>query len=387
MNILLVSEVYLPTVSGVASSTDSIARFMAKRGHHVYLVCPKPVVPYDAPRQNNLEIIYTPRFRDPFFVDKSMAVFPMGLMELWHTIATHRINVVHIQEPGALGIMALILAKIYRLPIVGAMHFSLEQFVRITPRMLRPLSEPFIKLYIRIIYPRYTAIMMPTVTATKELIALIGHPERIHAVSNGVDTSLYVPRIGPYTLLRKQHHFHPTETYLMYLGRLDRDKNIETILRALPLVSRDIHFILAGVGKQKENLEALAKKLSVFERITWVDKVSLQTIIDLYQLSDGFVIMSPVETQSIVTLQAIACGLPVIAADAGALPELVHDGENGYLLPTFDEKRLAEKMMYFASHPDVRTRMGKESRRLSLHHEKRNVLKELEQLYKAIARV
>lgn len=384
MNILLVSEVYLPTVSGVASSTDSIARFMASREHQVYLVCPKPVVSYRAKPQIGLEIIYTPTFRDPFFVDKSMALIPMGLRELWNVMKTKRINVVHIQEPGALGVMALVLSKIFRIPVVGAMHFSIEQFIRIAPAITRPFAASFIRLYIRLIYPHYSAIMMPTNTVTKDLAAIIGHPERIHAISNGVEISEYSPRAKSIITLRKANMLNPKRTYFMYLGRLDKDKNIETILKALVLVSSETHLILAGVGKEKEKLMSLAHSLSVFDHIVWVDQVTKQKIIDLYQSSNGFVIMSPVETQSIVALQAIACGLPVIAANAGALPELVHDGRNGYLLPTFDDKALAEKMTYLATHPDVCEKMGKESRKMSLKHEKRKVLVELENLYRSI---
>jgi glycosyltransferase involved in cell wall biosynthesis len=381
MNLLLISEVNLPTVSGVATSTDTIARFIASRGHHVYLVCPRPVVPYVSPPQEGLEIIYTPSFRDPFFVGKPMAIIPIGLWEIWHTIQTHHIDVVHIQEPGSLGIMALVLSKLYHLPVVGAMHFSLEQIVRITSAIFRPISEPFMKAYIRLVYPRYTAIMMPTKTVIKELSAFMGHAERMHAVSNGVNTTVYAPIKGSYASLRKKYHLHPTNPYFIYIGRFDADKNIETILKAMPLLSTDIRLILTGVGKQKENLVGLAKTLKIMDRITWIDQVSRNEIVDLYQLSDGFVIMSPVETQSIVALQAIACGLPVIAADAGALPELVHDGENGYLLPTFDEKLLAEKISYLATHPKERERMGKKSREMSLKHYTPVVLAQLEKLY------
>ncbi len=386
MNILLISEIYLPTVSGVASSTDSIARFMASRGHHVYLICPKPIVPYVAPPQENLEIIYTPRLRDPFFVGKSMAIIPLGLPEIWRTIRNSHIDVVHIQEPGALGIMALTLSRLYGLPVVGAMHFSLEQVIRITPWFVRPFSAVFTKLYIRAVYPQYTAIMMPTKTVISELSSLIGHAERIHPISNGVETTIYTPVNGPYAKLRKKYGFHETEPYFMYLGRLDADKNIETMIRALAVTPNSFHMIIAGVGKQAMRLLSLAKELSVNDRIIWLEKIAREEIVELYQLSDVFVITSPVETQSIVALQAIACGLPVLAANAGALPELVHDGENGYLLPTFDEKLLAEKMCYLATHPEVRSKMGAKSRELSMEHEKSRVLKKLEALYTEVIR-
>lgn len=384
MNILFVSEIYLPTVSGVASSTDSITRFMAKRGHTVYLVVPRPMVSYIPEKQTGLHIIFAPRLRDLMYKDKPMTIFPLGFYEIWSVFKNHHIDVVHIQEPGALGIAALILSKMYKIPVVGAMHFSMEQILRMASPLVRPLSVPAMTLYIRLVYPRYTAIMMPTVTVTKDLARLIGHPERIHAVSNGIETNIYTPRNGSTGALRKKYTLDSNATYYIYIGRLDPDKNIETILRALAKTPQAIRLIIAGLGAEKVALKELAVSLRITDRITWFDKIPMGQIIELYQLSDAFIITSPVETQSIVTLQAIACGLPVIAAKAGALPELVHDGENGYLVPTYDVQVISQKMEYLATHPAIREAMGKKSRTISLAHEKSRVLLKLEHLYREV---
>lgn len=386
VNILFISEVSLPTVSGVASSTDSITRFMAGRGHHVYLVCPKPVVAYTAPPQKNLTLTYTTSLRDPFFVGKPMGIIPFGFFDLKRILATKKIDVVHIQEPGSLGIMALFLSKIYRVPTVGAMHFSLEQIFRVVPAAFQPFTVPFMKWYIRFIYPRYTAIMMPTKTVIPSLSAIIGNKERIHAVSNGVDTAVFTPRTGSYASLRRKYHLDLSAIYFSYIGRLDSDKNIETILRALPHTDASIRLILAGVGKQVDALHVLARTLGVSDRIAWFGRVDRPEMVDLYRLSDGFVIMSPVETQSLVALQAIACGLPLLAADAGALPELVRQGKNGFLISTFDENGLAEKMTYLAGNKPARENMGKESRRLSLRQDRAVALGGLERLYRRLCR-
>lgn len=357
---------------------------MATRGHHVDLVCPKPVLPYTPVPQKGLDIDYTPRLEDPFFVGKPMAVMPFGLGELLRVFRKRRIDVVHIQEPGSLGIMALILAKLYRVPVVGAMHFSLEQILRVVPPVLRPFSGPFMTLYIRMIYPRYTAIMMPTVTVTHDLAAIIGHPERIHAISNGVETDVFVPGKGTRTALRRKYGLDERAVYFLYIGRLDADKNLETVLRALALVPDPIRLVIAGVGKQKEQLRALARALSLDSRVVWLDKVDRGQMIELYQVSDAFVIMSPVETQSIVALQAISCGLPLLAAQAGALPELVRDGVSGYLIHTYDVPALARRFTELSRNPKLRERMGKESRKISLAHEKNHVLKNLETLYESV---
>jgi 1,2-diacylglycerol 3-alpha-glucosyltransferase len=101
----------------------------------------------------------------------------------------------------------------------------------------------------------------------------------------------------------------------------------------------------------------------------------------LYSAVNAFCIMSPYEGQSIVTLQAVASGLPVIAADAGALPELVTDGKNGYLIKTYDHKSLSKKMNLLASSEKNREKFGIESRKISLEHERSKALSRLENIY------
>lgn len=384
MNILLVSDVYLPTVSGVASSTDSIARFMVSQGHHVTLVCPKPLTDFEPPQEPNLEFVYTPGMGDALFVNKSMTLFPLGFPVLWRMFRSRKIDIVHIQEPGSLGITALLLSKMFRLPVVGAQHFSWLQIERVTPVFLRRVSVSFMKLYVRIIYTMYDAIMVPTATAARDLAALIGRSKSIHPVSNGVDTDVYAPRSGPVAPLRTKYGLPTNGLLLLYIGRLDADKNIETILRALPRVKARAHLVIAGVGREKERLVALAQSLKL-THVVWIGEVKKQVIVDLYQLADAFVIMSPVETQSIVALQAISCGLPLIAARAGALPELV-DGKNGVLVDAFDDQTLASVIDRIAADRSLRTSMGARSRTISLRHHKPVVLKELETLYKQTIR-
>ena len=106
-----------------------------------------------------------------------------------------------------------------------------------------------------------------------------------------------------------------------------------------------------------------------------------EQIIQLYRSLDCFVITSPVESQSIVTLEAMACGLPVIAARAGALPELVHDGENGFLVPPDDVAAVAQKFNLLAVDSALRKKFGAQSRVISQSHDKPTVLHRLEEVY------
>jgi glycosyltransferase involved in cell wall biosynthesis len=319
---------------------------------------------------------------DALFVNKSMTPFPLGFPTLWRILRMQKIDVMHIQEPGSLGVTALLLSKFFRVPVVGAQHFSWIQIEKVAPPLLRWISVPFMKWYVRIIYGGFAAIMVPTKTASRDLSAIIGRENQIYPISNGVDTDIYVPRKVSLSRLRIKYKLPVDGSVFLYIGRLDADKNIETILRSLPQVKQKIHMVIAGVGKQKERLLNLSRELGI-TNITWIGEVQKQAIIDLYQLADVFVIMSPVETQSIVALQAISCGLPLVAANAGALPELV-DGTNGFLVDANDDKTLATYLDRLAASPALRKRMGQRSRVIGLTHHKPRVLAKLEALYQQV---
>jgi glycosyltransferase involved in cell wall biosynthesis len=382
MNILLVSDVYLPTVSGVAASTDAIAKYLASTGHKVFLVCPQPPTPLKETTPN-VTIIYTPSFPDPFFIGKRMNIFPFGFKEILTTLNTYTIDIAHIQEPASLGVVALICCKLKNIPTVGAMHFSFEQIRLLIHPLMRPLVMLGITIYLKLLYPLYDAIMVPTQTVVAFARRLLKTKQSIRAVSNGVDTTFFAPSKQKNSL-RKKLNISANTVLFLHIGRLDNDKNIQSMIAALQGTSPNIHFALAGIGKEEPHLRALAQRLAVEGKITWLGKIDRPTMAMWYNVADCFVISSPVETQSIVTLQAVASGIPTIAARAGALPELVHDGENGYLVDPYDVAAYTRSMNTLARQPKLRAAMGVKSRQISLPHHQPNALAELVALYNEV---
>lgn len=384
MNILVVSEVYLPTVSGVATSTDSICRFLLSRGHTVTLLCPRyyNVDPTILPK--GLDIVYAPSVSDPFFVGKPMTIFPFGTAAVVRILLKKRFDIIHIQEPASLGITALIFSKFFHISTIGAMHFSLEQVALLIPRILYSVSKIGMRLFIRLVYPLYDGIMVPTETVVFMARGILGAKKDIRAVSNGVDTTVFVPvgSIGK-NMLRKKWLIPENKTVFIYIGRIDKDKNVETTIRALMHTKLAAHLVIAGIGKHVAALSLYAKKLGLSSRVTWIGRVNTSEMVELYQASDCFVITSPVETQSIVALQAISCGLPVLAANAGALPEIVMHNINGYLVSSYDDVVLGRRMEELVD-PEIRNRMGVKSREISMLHHKPTALLKLEEFYKDI---
>jgi 1,2-diacylglycerol 3-alpha-glucosyltransferase len=381
MNILLVTETYLPFIAGVSTSSDSIARFMALQGHTVTVVSPKPITQGTVEPLKGLTLVRTPSIADPVYGGKSMTVFPFGLPVINKLLDSQKFDIVHVQEPGSLGVSAIIAAKKHKIPLVGALHFTPEQVARMIPGKLSWPVVPIMEGYIRFIYKKYNAIMVPTQTFVSYLDS-IGVKTQKLVVSNGVDTNRYT--VVEKDMKTRRSYGIPDDAFVFFfLGRLDKDKNVDTLVEALQYTDKKIWLLVAGYGKEEASLKEKGQKLGI-RNIAWVSKVSDEQMLALYHSVDCFSIMSPYEVQSIVTLQGIASGLPVIAARAGALPELCRDGENGFLADTYDAKMVAEKMDLLASNPELCRKFGARSREMSLVHHKPTALAKLEALYTSL---
>jgi glycosyltransferase involved in cell wall biosynthesis len=146
----------------------------------------------------------------------------------------------------------------------------------------------------------------------------------VHAHSNGVDVTFFQPTA---TADFADSHDIPTDRPIVgYTGRHGYEKNLDAILEAT--ADLDVTVLFGGDGPARESLEERAKTVDADVRfLGFLDREHLPAF---YSLLDVFAFPSPVETQGLVALEAIACGTPVVAVDRGALATTVVDGETGY---------------------------------------------------------
>jgi len=168
------------------------------------------------------------------------------------------------------------------------------------------------------------AVTAPTRTAA-EMLVRNGVTPPVRAISCGVDTKRFAP--DP-SVVR-------SDDTGVYVGRLDRDKDVMTLVEAIALTP-NARLVIAGRGRDERRLRRAAS-----ERITFAGFVSDDDLPRLLRSSSFFAIAGRAELQSIATLEAMACGLPVVAADALALPELVTSGVNGQLFRPGDARDAA----------------------------------------------
>jgi glycosyltransferase involved in cell wall biosynthesis len=175
------------------------------------------------------------------------------------------------------------------------------------------------------------------------------------------------------------------EPRILFLGRLDYEKHIHNLLRAVALLPKnlDVQVEIVGDGGEREYLEKLASELGVAKNVEFRGHITDQELPRAYERATLFAMPSIAELQSIATMEAMASGRPVVAADAMALPHLVHDGDNGYLFPPDDVEAFADRLLKVltASQQEL-DRLSENSLHLIQSHDIDTTIKIFESLYR-----
>jgi glycogen synthase len=206
-------------------------------------------------------------------------------------------------------------------------------------------------------------------------------PKKVHVILNGVDTEEYRPVKKPELLTSLG--IDVTKSFVLFIGRMTRQKGLYYLLKAADFIDPNMQIVLCAGDSDtpslQEELEAMVLELSAQRAgVIWIpEMVSRRTTVALYSHATVFCCPSIYEPFGIINLEAMACGTPVVATAVGGIPEVVADGETGFLVdarlseqPPHDPvdadglaRALAEAINRFGADPDLKRRMGDAGRR------------------------
>ena len=246
--------------------------------------------------------------------------------------------------------------------MVGTNHFlpqNILPFLRDHLAVQNLAARPLWKMMLAV-FNRLDAAAAPSETAVK-ILQQQNIQVPVSAISNGVDFQLFHPDPAvDRSRIRHSYSLTPDRPVFLYVGRMDGEKRLDVLLQAASqLAQEDFQLALVGYGLQEQALRQQAQSLKLNGHVRFVGYVPPEDLPALYNSADVFVMPSPEELQSIATLEALACGKPVLAADARALPELVEHGINGYLFRPGDSTSAAGWMEKMLECRDEWPRMGR----------------------------
>ncbi|MFB2555928.1 glycosyltransferase [Herbiconiux liangxiaofengii] len=379
LRILIGADTFSPDVNGSARFSEHLASGLASRGHDVHVVAPS------AGRRNGTwkeiydgHIITAHRLYSWRWYPHDWLRFalPWRIRQNSARIIDEvKPDVVHFQSHIIVGRGLSTEAQKRGIRIVGTNHFMPENMLAFTgiPKGLQNWAIGLAWAAARRSFIRADAVTAPTRRAADYFEKETGLRD-VYAISCGIDADLFVPDFTP-----------RTENRVIFVGRVTGEKHLDVLLEAIKLLPADLDVKLdvVGGGDQLKNLQSMAQQLGIGDRVTFTGYVTEEEKQRLYTRATVFAMPSIAELQSIATMEAMASGLPVVAADAMALPHLVHDGENGYLFEPGSAEQLADRLEKVLRMPQEELdRFKRESLSIVAAHDINRTLTIFEHLYR-----
>jgi glycosyltransferase involved in cell wall biosynthesis len=360
MRVGLFTNNYLPFRGGVTTAVDTLRRGLEELGHDVWVFAPasggQVVDPGRVVRYPSVPAPTYPGFSLPLPWSPGLGRRARGL----------GLDIVHAQHPFLLGVTARRLARRLRRPLVFTYHTRYEKYAHYVPLPERLVAALAVRLACRFANTA-DLVVAPSAHMAATLEAR-GVRAPVAVVPTGVPLDLFSP--GDRAAARRVLRLPPESPLCLYVGRLDREKNLGRVLDAFATVAgavSDSRLVLVGQGTHEAALRRQAAASPAADRIHFLGGRPREALPDFYRAADLFVFSSETETQGLVLAEAHACGLAAVAVRASGVDEVVRDGETG-LLTKADTRELADAVIGLLLDPERRAQMGRAGRRVAEQH-------------------
>lgn len=346
MRVALFTETFLPKVDGIVTRLKHTVDQLQRMGDQVLVVSPDGgLTEYKGAR-----IYGVSGFPLPLYPELKLALPRPAIGE---QLEKFKPDIIHVVNPAVLGLAGLFYSKMLHIPLVASYHTHLPEYLQhYGLGMLEGLLWELLKA-------GHNQAQLNLCTSTAMMQALTAHGiERVDLWQRGVDTETFQPHLASQDMRSRLTQGHPDSPLLLYVGRLSAEKEIERIkpvLQAIP----SARLALVGDGPNRQNLEKhFAGTPTHF--VGYLQGLDLGAA---FASADAFIFPSRTETLGLVLLEAMAAGCPVVAADSGGIPDIVTDGENGFLFdPSDDNGAIAATQRLFAN-PEEREALRRNARR------------------------
>jgi len=347
----MITQEFPPRPGGIGSYVYCLSKKLLEKGHAVTVITRGPKSRTQRERVDGIDLFKVSFFPFYPFHIAIHRVFVNNLLKLLEP----RLTLVHLHTPLPPPIET-------SLPIVTTVHTPMKIDARFHEILdIRSLTE---RLQSTVVYPpierklfslsnKITAVSLSVAGELREYGL---EPDKVTVIGNGVDEETFFP-------LRNAM---PVQKYVLYTGILRARKGLFDLIDCARYVCKthqDVKFLVCGTGPFLYRLQERVREIGLQRQIIFLGYVTKQKLIQIYQNATVHVVPSHYEGLPTVLLEAMSCGLPVVATDVGGNNEVISDGVNGFLVPPRSPKAMAEIILRLLDDDTLREKIGEAARK------------------------
>lgn len=325
-------------LAGTEIATYHLAEHLAQRGHEVHVITS---LDEGLPEENYEKGFYIHRLPRTKIRFAGAFIFWADIVRVIEKISP---DIVHAQSLG-IGVPALLSKNLLKIPYVvwgqGSDVYLPDWFTKLTSKTIIKNANSVIAL---------------TEDMKRAMQAIYNRD--ITIVPNGIDLKEYISELPV-------QNVEGAEKRILFVGRLHPVKGVQYLLGAMKMVHQELpeaKLILVGDGEEREHLENLTDSLGIRGCVEFAGRVPHERVKDYMNQAEVFVLSSLSEGFPVTILEAMACGLPVVATRVGGVPDIIKNGTNGYLVDTMNQEQIAEALLNLLQDKQLRKDISENNR-------------------------
>lgn len=384
MRIAFFTNCYKPLVNGVVTSISSLKEAYERKGHEAYVFAPR-VEDYVDQEKNVF------RYRSVNLTSKVKYPLPIPLsFRVKKIITEFNPDIVHIHHPFLLSSVAIMYGKRLGIPKILTLHTQYEQYAHYVSPIPERLTQEAIKMIIHNLSYKIDCITTPS-ESMRKLIRSYGVKNRIEIIPNAIHLiSFKEDDVFKRTEIKKKYNLKEDDKIILFVGRVASEKSIDKIIKALAIIKkRDISkvkLLIIGDGPAMDELKQLARTLKIEKDVIFAGTVSYEEIRHYYKMAYVFTIASTTETFGIVTIEALASGVPVLAVKASGAVDILTDGVDGLLVDN-DVEKFANALEKIIREPELREKLSRGALKTSEKYSIDTISERMLNLYREVIEI
>jgi glycosyltransferase involved in cell wall biosynthesis len=338
VRIAFVSDTYWPRINGVTVAIDQARKSLLKAGFSVQLWAPQYPGKHHVAEEG---VVRLPSWSLYLISKEDRLASPLRSKRLFAGLRQFRPDIIHAHTEFWTAFLARFFARRNGIPFVITCHTYFEAYARhYLPPMTRTISRRLIPRIVRYLFDGADAVIVPA-RRMQEVLVSYGVSVPVHVIPTGISGTIFHPVNRDEAAGHVAERFPQTRNrrILLSVSRLSAEKDPERVLRVFAAVHRrfpDVLLVFAGDGPQRGALAQQAAALGLEKDVLFAGYVPRETLTFWYSAAEAFVFASQTETQGLVTLEAMTCGTPVVAAGVMGTRDVMQGDNGGFMVEPDD---------------------------------------------------